>query len=152
MNRKKKRIVWIDDDINTPILTPYVDEFEDNNFEIIKIESIDNLLPILKIEAKESLQAILVDIIMPYKHLGFGKTRGGLRTGLFVIKDILNEDSLKSIPIVAITNGDDTYVKNYIIKNRIPYIEKKGYFSNELVAKVNKIIVNVKMVNDNDDE
>lgn len=152
MNRKKKRIVWIDDDINTPILTPYVDEFEDNNFEIIKIESIDNLLPILKIEAKESLQAILVDIIMPYKHLGFGKTRGGLRTGLFVIKDILNEDSLKSIPIIAITNGDDTYVKNYIINNCIPYIEKKSYFSNELVAIVNKIIVNGKIVNDNDDE
>ena len=42
---EKKRIVWIDDDIDNLFLRPYVDEFEDNNFEVIKIKTINNLLP-----------------------------------------------------------------------------------------------------------
>ena len=43
---KKKRIVWIDDDLGSPILRPYIDEFIENNFEVIKVREIDNLLPI----------------------------------------------------------------------------------------------------------
>ena len=52
MDGKKKRIVWIDDQIYSPILSSYVEEFEENNFEVIKIESVDNLLSVLKIEVK----------------------------------------------------------------------------------------------------
>ena len=136
MDGKKKRIVWIDDDINTPILSPYIDEFEENNFEVIKIESCENFLPILKIEAEKSLSAILVDIIMPPRQLDFRKTRGGLRTGLLVLEDILNDNSLIKIPIVVLTNGDDEEVTNYCMEKKIPYLKKKDYFTNELVNMI----------------
>lgn len=136
MDGNKKRIVWIDDDINTPILSPYIDEFEENNFEVIKIESSDNLLPVLKIEAKKSLHAILVDIIMPPGKLDFSKTRGGLRTGLLVLEDILNEKTLNKLPIVVLTNGDDDEVNKYCIEKDINCLKKKDFFSNVLVMKI----------------
>lgn len=50
---EKKRIVWIDDDIESPILRPYIDEFEEKNYEVIKVKEIDNILPILKKEAEK---------------------------------------------------------------------------------------------------
>ena len=61
---EKKRIVWIDDDIESPILRPYIDEFEENNYEVIKVKEIDNILPILKKEAEKKIHAMLLDIIM----------------------------------------------------------------------------------------
>ena len=136
----KKRIVWIDDDIDTPILRPYVDEFEDNNFEVIKIKDINNFMDILKKEAKNSISAILVDILMPPQYLDFSETRGGLRTGIVVIKHILNEEELKGIPIVAFTIVDDTEINNFCKGNSIPCIEKKIYFSDEFVAAIDAII------------
>lgn len=136
---EKKKIVWIDDDIDTSILRPYVDEFEENDFEIVKLESIDNLLPFLKEEAN-TISAILVDIIMPPLHLDFKETRGGLRTGLVVLKNIKKEKSLNEIPLIVVTNVDDDIVKAFCNQNRIPCIEKKNYFSDEFVAVIINII------------
>lgn len=136
----KKRIVWIDDDIDTPILRPYVDEFVDNDFEVIKIKDISNFIEILKEEAKNSISAILIDILMPPQYLDFSETRGGLRTGIVIIKEILNEEELKSIPIVAFTNVDDTVIDKFCKDYHISCIEKKNYFSDELVEKIEEII------------
>ena len=136
----KKRIVWIDDDIDTPILRPYVDEFEDNDFEVIKIKDISNFMDVLKKEAKNSISAILVDILMPPQNLDFSETRGGLRTGIVIIKKILNEEELKGIPIVAFTNVDDTVIDKFCKHYHISCIEKKNYYSDELVEKIEEII------------
>ena len=137
---EKKRIVWIDDDINTKLLKGFVDEFEEKNFEVIKIETINNLLPILKIEAEKSLSAIIVDIAMPSGLLDLRKTRGGLRTGLFVIEDFLKEDSLKSIPIIVFTNVNDVAVNVFCKDRSIPYLKKEVYLSDEFVLEIEKII------------
>lgn len=138
-----KRIVWIDDDIDKSILRPYVDEFEENGFEIIKIKSINNILHLLKNETKK-ISAILVDIIMPPMNLNFRETLGGLRTGLAVLKKIKEEDSLKDIPLITVTNVDDDEVKSFCLDKSIPCIEKKDYFSDEFVAKISEIINNRK--------
>ena len=60
----KKKIAWIDDEINKFLLRPYIDELEENNYEVDKINSTENLIQHLK-EESASLDAILVDIIMP---------------------------------------------------------------------------------------
>ena len=137
---EKKRIVWIDDDINTKLLKGFVDEFEEKNFEVIKIETINNLLPILKIEAEKSLSAIIVDIAMPPGHLDFRETRGGLRTGIVVIKELLKEDSLKSIPIIVFTNVNDEVVKVFCKDRSIPYLRKEDYFYNKFILEIEEII------------
>jgi CheY-like chemotaxis protein len=136
----KKRIVWIDDYIDTPILRPYVDEFEDNDFEVIKIKEVSNFMEILKKEAKKTVSAILVDILMPPQHFDFSETRGGLRTGIVVIKQILKEGELKGIPIVAFTNVDDSVINEFCREKHIQCIEKRNYFSDEFVAKIDEII------------
>lgn len=137
---KKKRIVWIDDDINKPKLLPYIDELEENNFEVIKVEKIDNLLSILKKEAERTLSAILVDINMPPGHHDFRKTRGGLRTGLFILEDILKEDSLNNIPIIVFTNVDDIAVNNYCTNKSILCLKKEDCFSYDFVITIDEII------------
>lgn len=133
----KKRIAWVDDNINTPILEPYVDEFEDNETEIIKIKTVDGLINRLKKELQNSLSAILVDIIMPPENYDDGKTRGGIRTGVSVLEDILKEASLKNIPIIAVTNVDDPEVSEFCESNHIPWLKKKDYFSDTFVKAVN---------------
>ena len=138
----KRRIVWIDDDINTPILRPYVDEFEENNFEIIKVSGIENLISDLKKEAEKTLSAILIDIIMPPQHLDFRKTRGGLTTGVVIIEDILEDVSFKNIPIIVVTNVDDVAINDYCKEKDICCIEKKDYFSDSFVSKIDEIINN----------
>ena len=39
-----KRIAWVDDNINTQILKTYIDEFEDNGIEVVKIKTVEGLL------------------------------------------------------------------------------------------------------------
>lgn len=136
----KKRIIWIDDEIKTPILRPYIDEFEENEVDVIKIKSIDGFLDIIKEEARNSLSAILVDIIMPPENYDYSETKGGLRTGLFVLEKIMAESALKGIPLVVVTNVDDDKVKSFCTENNIECIEKKNYFSDEFVAIISEII------------
>lgn len=141
---KKERIIWVDDNINTRVLEPYVDEFEDNEVEIIKVKSVASLPEILKNEVQKSLSAILVDIIMPSENLDFGETDGGLRTGIVVLNNILKDDTLKNIPIIAVTNVDDVKVRDYCEANRIPCLKKSNFFSDTFVEAVRKEIENYK--------
>lgn len=137
----KKKIAWIDDEINKFLLRPYVDELEENNYEVVKINSTENLIQHLK-EESASLAAILIDIIMPPVGLDFAETRGGLRTGLVILKKIRAESSLSGIPLIIVTNLDDEVTKKYCEVNKIPYITKSNYFSDEFVRKISDIINN----------
>ena len=47
----KKKIAWIDDEINKFLLRPYIDELEENNYEVDKINSTENLIQHLKEES-----------------------------------------------------------------------------------------------------
>lgn len=136
----KKRIVWIDDNINTPILKPYIDEFEDNGIEIIKQKTVVGLIETLKKELKNSLSAVLVDIIMPPENYDDGKTRGGLRTGIVVLEDILKETSLNNVSIIAVTNVDDNEAVKFCEMNKVPLLKKYEYFSDSFVKAVNEEI------------
>ena len=136
---EKKKIAWVDDDIQSSLLSPYIDEFYDYNVEIVRIKSVKGLLETLEKEAL-SLSAILIDTIMPPENLDFGKTRGGLRTGLFIIEQLLNDDTLKNIPIVCVTNVDDIKVSDFCSQNSIPCLKKGDYFSNTFVEAILEII------------
>lgn len=136
---EKKIIAWIDDEINTSFLKPYVDELKEYNYEIIKIKTTENLIQRLK-ELARTLSAIFVDIIMPPKGLNYSEADGGLRTGLVVLKDIKTETSLRDIPLIVVSNLNDETIKKYCNDNQIPYIEKRSYFSDEFVEKITGII------------
>lgn len=135
-----KRIAWVDDNINTQILKTYIDEFEDNGIEVVKIKTVEGLLENLKKELQNSLSAILIDIIMPPGNYDDGKTRGGLRTGIPVLEDILKEDLFKNIPIIVVTNVDDAEVTKFCETNAIPRLKKHDFFSDSFVIAVNEEI------------
>ena len=40
---QNKQILWIDDDIKSSILRPYVDEFFDNGYSILKVKNPDDI-------------------------------------------------------------------------------------------------------------
>ena len=138
---KKNRIVWVDDQINTLLLEPYVDEFIDNGFEVIRVDRVfDGLISVLKAQVQTSLSAILIDIIMPPGDLDFGETRGGMRTGIVVLQELMKEDSLKSIPIVVVTNADDETVRSICLEYGIPYLQKSEFFADTFVTRIMEII------------
>lgn len=136
---EKKTIAWIDDEINTSFLKPYVDELEENNYVVIKIKTTENLIQLLKDKAG-TLSAIFVDIIMPPKGLNYSEASGGIRTGLVVLKNIKTEASLRDIPLIVVSNLNDDAIKKYCENNQIPYIEKRSYFSDEFVKIITEKI------------
>ncbi len=138
---ERKRIVWVDDEIETSILEPYVEEFIDNGIDIIKVKNVDGLMGVLKKEAQDSLSAILVDIIMPPGHLNYSETKGGLRTGIVVLNEILKENALRNIPKVVVSNVDDANVDEFCQKHEILYIKKYEYFANTFVERIIEEII-----------
>lgn len=137
---EKKKIIWIDDDIETPILDPYVDELEEDGFSIIKVKKTDGFMDLIKNES-DTITAILVDIIMPPGDIDFGEARGGLRTGIVILKKILEDRDLETIPKIVVSNVDDSVVIDFCKKQSIPCLSKGEYFSNTFVEKVKELIL-----------
>lgn len=141
--KANKRIIWIDDDINGFFLRPYVDEFEENDFEIIKVMKIEEVDSILQNEITDSIIAIIIDISMPPgENISFREARGGLRTGEIILKRFLCNESIASIPKIVFTNVDDEEVEQYCEDNRIPYLKKEHYFSDEFVDYIDNLTNN----------
>lgn len=137
---KRQRIVWIDDEIGTSILEPYVDEFDDNEIDVVKVDNVDGVIPRLKEELQQSLSAIIVDIIMPPGKCDFNETSGGLRTGIVVLKEILNDDSFKNVTKIVVTNVDDEKVRDFCKGYGIQCLKKDEYFSDSLVERIMSLI------------
>ena len=139
----KKRIIWIDDDIHRLFLRPYIEEFEENGFNIIKVAQADNVKDTLQNEINDSLTAIIIDIAMPTGNkISFSEARGGLRTGKIILETLLNDKRISNVQKVVFTNVEDEVVKRYCMENSIPYFKKEHFFSNEFVDKINELINN----------
>jgi len=139
--KANKRIIWIDDDINGLYLRPYVDEFEENDFEIIKVMKADDVDNILQNEITDSLTAIIIDISMPPgDNINFREARGGLRTGKIILERLLSDMSISSVPKIVFTNVDDEEVEQFCMNNSIPYLKKENYFSDEFVDYIGNLM------------
>ena len=139
--KTKKQIMWIDDDINKPILRPYIDELKEKDFDIIKVMKVDDVDCILQNEITDSLTAIIIDISMPPgKNISFREARGGLRTGKIILERLLSDESVSNVKKIVFTNVEDEVVKRYCMENRIPYLKKEDFFSNEFVYYINELM------------
>ena len=136
----KYKIIWADDEIKKSILEPYIDEFADNDIAIIKVDNVDDLLPTIREHAGVSLIAILIDIIMPPHNLDYGKTRGGLRTGVVLLELILGDDYLCNYPVVVVTNSDDAFVTDYCRVHSLPWVKKEDFFTDTFVARIKELV------------
>lgn len=138
----RKKIIWIDDDINRSFLRPYVVELMDNDFDIIKVNASDDVKNNLEnMKGDNSLVAIIIDIAMPTGNIiNFRKARGGLRTGIIILKDLLKNENYAKVPKIVFTNVDDEEVKKFCKGNDIPYLKKVEYFPDMLVDEIMNLI------------
>lgn len=134
-----KKILWVDDDIKRLELSVDIDEFIDKGFEIIKAANPDECSEI--IEQRHDFECIIVDISMPTgKNIDFGEAKGGMRTGLIILKNLVKNKELKNIKKVVYTIVDDEEVRNYCEENNITYLSKRNYLSDTFVEKISQLI------------
>lgn len=134
-----KKILWVDDDIKRLELSVDIDEFIDKGFEIIKAANPDECSEI--IEQRHDFECIIVDISMPTgKNIDFGEAKGGMRTGLIILKNLAKNEELKNIKKVVYTIVDDEEVRNYCEENNITYLSKRNYLSDTFVEKISQLI------------
>ena len=138
--KTKKRIMWIDDNINGLFLRSYIDELEESGFDIIRVMKADEVDNILQNEITDSLTAIIIDISMPPgEKISFSEARGGLRTGKIILERLLSDESVSNVKKIVFTNVEDAVVEQFCMDNNIPYLKKENYYSDNFMDKINEL-------------
>lgn len=133
------RILWIDDDVKRLELSVDIDEFTDRGFIITQAENPDEFNEI--IADRQDFQCIIVDISMPTgKHINFGEAKGGMRTGLIVLRQIVANEKLNDILKVAYTIVNDDEVISFCKENDIYYLDKGKYLSDSFVDRIEQLL------------
>lgn len=136
---KMNKILWIDDDIKRRELRTDIDEFEYQGYQIVPAANPDELETI--ISSQTDFECLIIDISMPTgKNIDFGEAKGGMRTGLVVLKKLVNNPKFKEVKKVVYTIVDDEETRNYCEDNNIPYLEKQNYLPDSFVAEIKKIL------------
>jgi CheY-like chemotaxis protein len=143
MEQHVNKILWIDDDINGYPLMPYLDEFDDRGiYEIVKAVNPDEMESELR--KHYDLKCIIVDICMPLgEKIPFGEAKGGMQTGLVILKRLMGNPKLEGVKKVVFTMVESPEVREYCKAQNpeIPYLEKKTFnTSKKLVDKIERII------------
>lgn len=137
-----KKILWIDDDINRFSLMPYIDEFVEQGFLIIRVENPDEIDEQISLHLND-LQCIIVDISMPPgNNISFGEAKAGMQTGLVILKKLVENTALNSIKKVVFTIVDNADVRDFCNSQmpKIPYLQKHKYFTDTLVSEIQKLV------------
>ena len=112
MEQQVKKILWIDDDINRLTLQPFVDELEEEGYLVIRAENPDESDKILKKQL--DFLCIIVDISMPLgERIEFGKAKGGMQTGLVILKELVENPNLNDVKKVVFTIVENAEVREY---------------------------------------
>lgn len=134
MNMKK--ILWVDDDVNTGALRAFVDEFVDNGIQVEKIDNPDDFLNMLP---RSDFDCLILDVLMPVgQKLSREETEGGTATGLALLNRYLKEPVQK--PVIICTIRNDEQVRRFAIERNIPYKLKQLLDPDELVEYVLNLI------------
>ncbi|NIA11588.1 MAG: response regulator [Nitrospiraceae bacterium] len=126
--QNKTKILIIEDD--TFIMDMYGTKFNMSGFEVLKAE--DGVKGI-KVVKKEKPDIIVLDIIMPQMD------------GFETLKVIKNNQELKSIPVILLTNlGQRENIEEGLKLGADDYIIKAHFTPDEVVEKVEKVLKKAK--------
>ncbi len=127
-------ILFIDDE--PEYITPYVDAFRLEGFEVQVISDVDVAWHIIR-NNKDSVDAVFLDIMMPPGRLFSGSdTKEGLRTGLNFLHLMKQLD--EHIPVICLTNADSRSFEKIDHPHCFIY-EKKDMDPWQLVDKMSDI-------------
>ena len=139
MEQRQMKILWIDDDISRFKLQPYIDEFEDNGFEIIKVSNPDDVEE--NIAGNDDIRCVILDISMPTgKKVSSELAKRGMRTGLLILKKLQEDPMLEFIKKVVFTIVTDDEVRRYCQEHGIHHFKKQEYVADTFIEKIKKII------------
>ncbi|MDR1340283.1 MAG: hypothetical protein LBK58_09565 [Prevotellaceae bacterium] len=141
MEQQVKKILWIDDNVNRYSLMPYIDELNEKGFTIVKAENPDESDDILS--KQKDFLCIIVDISMPLgEKIPFGEAKGGMQTGLVILKKLVEDKALDNVKKIVFTIVDNAEVREYCNSQtpKIRYLEKYRYFTDAFVDEIKTII------------
>lgn len=131
-----KKIVWVDDDINTGVMRAILDEFRDNGVEV---ETIDNPDKFLEILDRSDYDCLVMDVLMPVgQKMSTDETENGLATGIALLKRFLEKQ--RKIPVVICTIRNDDVVRLFARDHKIPHVTKQDFNSRELYNHIQEVV------------
>ncbi len=121
---KKKKILIVEDDAF--LLSMYKTKFDIEKFDVVLSDDGEKGL---KMAAKAKPDLIVLDIILPKMD------------GFEVLKNIKNDESLKDIPVVLLTNlSQKSEIERGLGLKAVDYLIKAHYTPSEVVEKVKEIL------------
>ena len=122
-----KILIAEDEDILCKVLE---EKFEDENFKVITASTGDIVIDLAR---KNKPDMILLDILMPKLN------------GIDVLAKLKKDDSLKSIPVIMISNlNEDQKIEEALKLGAVDYLVKTDHPIKEVIEKVNKYIIKAK--------
>lgn len=123
MTVKDKILIADDDELNIEILKNMLQ----NDYKILEASNGEDALELIKQE-KDSLAAILLDVIMP-----------GM-TGIDVLKAMNRKRDLKSIPVLVISSDSDTSVERNALKHGAADFLRKPFDAVIVSHRINNVV------------
>ncbi len=122
-----KILIAEDEDILCKVLE---EKFEDENFKVITASTGDVVIDLAR---KNKPDIILLDILIPKLN------------GIEVLAKLKKDDSLKSIPVIMISNlNEDQKIEEALKLGAVDYLVKTDHPIKEVIEKVNKYIIKAK--------
>ena len=136
MSGRKKKILWIDDDIG--YIEPHIEEVG-RIYEVVTAHDVDDawqkILQATKIN--DPFSGFIVDILLPYgESINAEDADGGLKTGIAFVEQLKATENYRSIPVVVFTIRWSADVDELTKKYGIPVIRKQDPLD-ELIVAVN---------------
>lgn len=137
-----KTILWVDDDINSDALMPFVDELEEDGFNILKANGPDEMYKYLKSNHQE-INLIIMDIMMPVNEsIRTDDAKGGLNTGYIILENLKESDIYKNIPVLVVSILNDQEITNWSEQHQLKYLSKLDIQPENLCDTIKTIIHN----------
>lgn len=141
-----KKVIYIDDEIFSPKMDSKIEIISDEiGVEIIRIDSVENVLVNINEHIKETA-LIVLDIIMPYEDVySADETNGGTTTGLRLLEDIRHK--FPNIPIILISikrKHNLENIDNIISKYQVSEFVEKQAVSAVDISNIIKRFLNEK--------
>jgi len=147
---EKKKILWIDDDINKPALEPDRDELERRNCTIIDMIDPDGFMKEIK-NSNECINGFpidcfIIDAMMPHgNYLSLKETKNTTRTGLVLIKKLFDSRKFQNVPVIVYSVLDEEEIMDFCSEHGIPLdrvtILNKSLKPREFADKIVEILL-----------
>lgn len=116
-------LLWLDDDFGNAAIRTENDDLLLKGYKIIGVRTPDEFDDIVK--GDTSFDCLIIDVSLPVgNRLNVGASKKGMRTGLVLLEEIVQQQRFSNIPIVVYTIVKSDDIKYFCKEHNITYIDK----------------------------